>query len=145
MTVRVRITTRVDTGGRYAWVETRYPGGRRLNTRRAIAAVRALGADPVTIRLAEYWHVPLRHHAFKIYYEVAGGVLDFASMTWTCMVCGDERPDAQIGVAHRPIPGHIFRTGQPPSFPDARVNVRYCLDRPVCVAEATADGPWWWR
>ncbi len=63
--------------------------------------------------------------------------LDLASMTWTCMVCHAERPDARINVAHRPIPGREAR------FPDgARTNVRYCNDRAVCVATATAKGPW---
>jgi hypothetical protein len=60
----------------------------------------------------------------------------FASMTWTCMVCGDERPDAAISVAHRPLRGLEDR------FPDARVNVRYCNDRPTCAAAAHAEGPW---
>ncbi len=71
---------------------------------------------------------------------VAGGqrppALDLASMTWTCMVCHDERPDARINVAHRPIPGMEAR------FPDAETRVRYCNDRVACVATATADGPW---
>ena len=64
-------------------------------------------------------------------------VLDMASMTWTCMVCGAERPDARISVAYRPIRGLEDR------FPDgARWNVRYCNDRPDCVVAATAEGVW---
>jgi hypothetical protein len=62
---------------------------------------------------------------------------DFDSMTWTCMVCGDERPDAVISVAYRPIPGLEDR------FPEgARVNVRFCNDRPDCAATAHGEGPW---
>jgi hypothetical protein len=63
--------------------------------------------------------------------------LDPDTMTWTCMVCGDERPDAAISVAHRPIPR------LEDLFPDGgHINVRYCSDRPVCAAEAHAEGPW---
>jgi hypothetical protein len=62
--------------------------------------------------------------------------LDFNAMTWTCMVCSDERPDALISVAHRPIPNLESM------FPDARVNVRYCNDRPECAGVAHAPGPW---
>lgn len=62
--------------------------------------------------------------------------LDFDRMTWTCMVCGDERPDAQIGVAYRPL------RGMEDGFPGTRVNVRYCTDRPACAATAHAEGPW---
>lgn len=62
---------------------------------------------------------------------------DFDAMTWTCMVCRDERPDARISVAYRPTPGMEDR------FPDgARMNVRYCNDRPACAAVAHERGPW---
>lgn len=62
--------------------------------------------------------------------------LDPRTMTWTCMCCGDERPDAAIAVAYRPLKGmeHMF--------PGARVNVRFCADRPACAAHAYAEGPW---
>jgi hypothetical protein len=42
---------------------------------------------------------------------------------WTCMVCGDCRPDARISVYSetRAIRGV-----------EATVNVRYCNDRPAC-------------
>jgi hypothetical protein len=64
-------------------------------------------------------------------------VLDLDALTWPCMVCGDERPDAQISVAHRQIPGmeDLFPHG-------ARANVRYCVDRAACAAIATAPGVW---
>jgi hypothetical protein len=63
-------------------------------------------------------------------------VIDINALTWTCMVCRDERPDAAISVAHRPLRGleHMF--------PGARVNVRYCNDRPQCAATAHEPGPW---
>lgn len=52
------------------------------------------------------------------------------------MVCGEERPDAQISVAYRPI------LQLPDQFPECRWNVRYCNDRPACTAAACAAGPW---
>lgn len=64
-------------------------------------------------------------------------LLDMAAMVWTCMVCHEERPDAFISVAHRQIAGleHMFPDG-------ARVNVRYCNDRPSCSATAREQGVW---
>lgn len=59
--------------------------------------------------------------------------------TWPCMVCGDERPDALISVAHRPIEESGRRPGEAAL---GQWNVRYCVDRPKCVAVATAPGPW---
>lgn len=59
-------------------------------------------------------------------------MLDFSAMTWTCMICRKERPDAQISVAHRPFRG----------FPDTQVNVRYCNDDQDCIDQATAEGVW---
>lgn len=47
---------------------------------------------------------------------------------WTCHICGADRPDALIHVARRPL-------ANPPA-PDARVNVRYCSDRPACITAA---------
>lgn len=53
------------------------------------------------------------------------------------MVCGEERPDSAISVAHRPVRGLEDR------FPaGARFNVRYCNDRPDCTARAHEEGPW---
>lgn len=60
---------------------------------------------------------------------------DFASMTWTCNVCGDERPDAIISVAKRPGPNLSDRVR--PVW-----NIRYCNDRPACVEHAKAEGEW---
>ncbi len=69
--------------------------------------------------------------------------LGFGPLTWTCHVCRDERLDACISVAHRrQLPDGVDRTDNP-LFPDGYpVHVRYCNDRPACVAEATADEPW---
>jgi hypothetical protein len=58
-----------------------------------------------------------------------------APLKWTCMVCGDWRPDEAISVAHRELT-HQLR-GQPLPF-----NVRHCNDRAECVAYALAPGPW---
>lgn len=50
-------------------------------------------------------------------------------LTWTCHICGERRPDALIGVVttvwehpaeHIPVTQHV----------------RYCTDRPACVAAA---------
>lgn len=59
-------------------------------------------------------------------------------LTWTCLVCGQERPDAVIGVTYQPVRGleHVF--------PDTvRFNVRHCTDRPVCCL--IASRPDWLR
>lgn len=60
--------------------------------------------------------------------------LDPASMTWTCMVCGDERPDAAISVAQH----EVKHAGQ--IVPGATFNLRY--DRPACVEQATRPEPY---
>ena len=57
-------------------------------------------------------------------------------LSWTCHVCGAMRPDALIGVAHRPLK---YRVEQ---FPDLRFNVRYCTDNRACDEFAHAEGPW---
>jgi hypothetical protein len=41
-------------------------------------------------------------------------------LTWTCHICGDERPDEMIGVFKHYHPGGL------------QENVRYCLDRAGC-------------
>ena len=46
-------------------------------------------------------------------------------LTWTCHVCGDERPDELIGVAR-----FDWRRGDV----RMRTSVRHCLDRPGCEA-----------
>lgn len=60
----------------------------------------------------------------------------FKGMTFTCMICGDERPNDMISVAYRPL------RGLESQFPDARVNLRYCNDRVNCTATAHGPGPW---
>ena len=58
-------------------------------------------------------------------------------LTWRCDVCGEERPDAMIGVAKRE--GKIAISGglQIP----VQTNTKYCLDRLSCRvgAEKEAD------
>lgn len=60
------------------------------------------------------------------------------SIEWTCMVCGQWRPDAAISVAYRSLAMFEgWKHGEPPPF-----HVRYCNDRPACTAYATAAGHW---
>jgi hypothetical protein len=51
-------------------------------------------------------------------------------MTWPCMVCGEERPDAAISVYTEDFgetgDGHVPMS----------VNIRYCNDRPACAGGA---------
>jgi len=46
------------------------------------------------------------------------------NLTWTCHICGDERPDDKISVFSKSleIPGV-----------EAKQNVRYCNDRQKCI------------
>jgi hypothetical protein len=46
--------------------------------------------------------------------------------TWTCHVCGQERPNDKISVA----------TGSIPELPGAEINIRYCNDNLVCETKA---------
>jgi hypothetical protein len=50
----------------------------------------------------------------------------FEDLTWTCHVCGKERPDDRISVAHVDVP---MKGGSV-----VTVNVRYCNDRQACYA-----------
>jgi hypothetical protein len=63
-------------------------------------------------------------------------MVDWRTLTWTCMVCKDERPDRFISVAHRHLRGMEGR------FPETRVNVRFCNDRVECIEKATRTGVW---
>lgn len=56
--------------------------------------------------------------------------------TWTCHVCGSERPDALIEVYSEEHPILRGRT-------TLKVNVRYCADRPSCRAGAPAIAENW--
>lgn len=65
-------------------------------------------------------------------------------LTWTCHVCQDRRPDAQINVMSR----WAYRLNQGQStIPDKenrvyfKQNVRYCRDRGKCIAEV-ANKTW---
>jgi hypothetical protein len=51
-------------------------------------------------------------------------------LTWTCHVCGEERPDARISVFTTDVSA-LF--GLPAGT--VKENVRYCNDRPECVAQ----------
>lgn len=66
---RVTIAIRCDDTGTYAWIETRLPGGWAVNRRVAYAALRHERPEAHDLRCAEQWHVPFRHHAFKVYFD----------------------------------------------------------------------------
>lgn len=60
--------------------------------------------------------------------------MNLDDITWTCLVCGDDRPDRLISV-------HTTEIAYPiPGRPDYSItqNVRFCNDRPACVAGAPA-------
>ena len=51
-------------------------------------------------------------------------------LTWTCRICGEERPDAKISVHSKPwvINGTVI----------GEKNIRYCNDNPKCAEAALA-------
>ena len=51
-----------------------------------------------------------------------------AFKTWTCHICGEERPDERISVLSKPL----FVGGQRLGVQ----NIRYCNDRPACIEGA---------
>ena len=55
------------------------------------------------------------------------------NITWTCHVCGAERPDACISVHKRDVSTEVA-----PYLPDGTIteNVRFCNDRAPCVLAA---------
>jgi hypothetical protein len=55
-------------------------------------------------------------------------VAEEPELTWTCMVCGDTRPDRQIQVYQA---SSLLKSGV-----EITTNVRYCSDRPSCFAGA---------
>jgi hypothetical protein len=59
---------------------------------------------------------------------------DLTATTWTCNICGDERPDPVVSVAKHPV--QIRGT----ILPGATTNVRYCNDRADCTAAAIKPG-----
>jgi hypothetical protein len=50
------------------------------------------------------------------------------NLTWTCHVCGKERPDDKIGVHSTTVTKNDIPITQ---------NVRYCNDNPECIDGAT--------
>lgn len=55
-------------------------------------------------------------------------MIDWANLTWTCHVCGDERPDPFISVlsTKRTTLNNV----------ELQENVRYCNDRSECIEGA---------
>ena len=66
---RILLSTWTDRHGRFAWIEIRIPGGERLNRALALAHLRRHHPDARNLRIAEHWHVPLSHRAYKVYFE----------------------------------------------------------------------------
>lgn len=54
--------------------------------------------------------------------------MDLKNLTWSCHICGRERPDAKISVLTKPliIKGQIV----------GEQNIRYCNDNPDCIDKA---------
>jgi hypothetical protein len=52
----------------------------------------------------------------------------FEDLSWTCHVCGDKRPDAQISVRTSPIIVNGRELGSQ--------NVRYCNDKQSCIEKS---------
>jgi hypothetical protein len=55
-------------------------------------------------------------------------------ITWTCHVCGAERPDDRISTAQ-----HLHVNG---AGVEMKVNVRYCNDNEECFKEAQVSDLW---
>jgi len=56
--------------------------------------------------------------------------MELKRLTWTCHICGEERPDDKISVLSK----HIIINGQ--VIPGGHQNIRYCNDRPTCIEGA---------
>jgi hypothetical protein len=54
-------------------------------------------------------------------------MFDLRDITWTCHICGDERPDAAISVRSHESEMHGIKWTQ---------NIRYCNDRPECIEKS---------
>lgn len=52
-------------------------------------------------------------------------------VTWTCHVCGETRPDAQISVFHRDVSA-VYQLKRGTIIN----NIRYCNDNPECARRA---------
>jgi len=50
------------------------------------------------------------------------------TLTWTCHICGRERPDDKVSVVSKPLTFDGKVIGQQ--------NIRYCNDNPECAAAA---------
>lgn len=69
-----------------------------------------------------------RNERMKRMNELARQRREVGDNGWTCHVCGDYRPDAQISIYSK-----MSMIG--PGIPFQQ-NVRYCNDRPDCIAGA---------
>lgn len=57
--------------------------------------------------------------------------MNLDNSTWTCHICGEERPDAIISVLSFPMKDSDGKINK-----HATINVRYCNDKPKCLAGA---------
>lgn len=57
--------------------------------------------------------------------------------SWTCHACNDERPDPKIAVRTVDTSDHYDLP-----FGSVKMNFRYCVDRPACLAEARRFKGW---
>lgn len=65
----------------------------------------------------------------NIFRALLGIKLDLKDCTWTCHVCGEERPDEKISVQNNHIKIGIEEF-------DCIENVRYCNDNQECAEKA---------
>lgn len=63
--------------------------------------------------------------------------LGLGKITWTCMVCGQEREDGDIAVATESAEIPRGRGGK------LSVNVRFCADSATCAAQAREMAERW--
>lgn len=62
--------------------------------------------------------------------------MNLFDLSWKCDICKEERPDAAISVAHRPL------RGMEDMFPATRFNLKFCNDKAACIEQANKPGPW---
>ncbi len=65
-------------------------------------------------------------------------------LTWSCMVCGEQRPDAQISVRkilYRRV-GYAGNPAVDSRMVQLQVNVRYCNDRASCAGVTRTAEHW---
>lgn len=54
-------------------------------------------------------------------------ISDLSDLTWTCHICGEERPDDKISVKTKPLIKNGHQLGEQ--------NIRYCNDKEKCIKD----------